>query len=680
MKQIRKKVAFLIITIATIGFTIPLSAIAQKKVRIVFSLPNLTEQPYVSQLQAAQVLSKAQGFNLLVQNGQDNSSKQLNDIAEAIAQGVDGIIITPNDVYGFVPVIDKAIAAGIPVVGVGRDIKGTKGLIPYIGVDYAAGGVEIAKYISEKFPNGANIFVMTGQLGNSGAFDLTNELIKTLEAANKYRILTQQTGNSTSEEGFKATQKFLSSFGSPPNVIVAANDDLALGARRALKQSDVPKEKVTLIGFDRSKDFDKVADGTLNATVSFLPNKATKTAFAALLNHVRTGAPLTSYELQPVVVDNFNLGSVKLADNFELPIVTPTPAPTPTATRSPIANDPRQVTVLYATNRVRKADAGTTAEVPRFSSERGQDLTFGSAVIRVPEHHQPGHVERPREKWFLYVIPAGKEAENLRDHFTLLNLRVLTKQDFLQFIRDSETSSALLFVHGFDTNFEDALFRLAQISFDTSYKGVPIAFSWPSKGEITAYNYDRESAQYSADALLEVLALLKTNAKVSQICIIAHSMGNQIVMNAIDKASRGAERPSLAEVVLAEPDVDWDYFMQSGHLLTDVAKGVTLYASSTDTALLASIKWNGETKPRAGFIYEGGPIVLPGIETIDVTALGPDIFSLTFNHDIAMTVRSVLGDIGRLMTGGTHPPNVRSNEIRGVPEGSSTPRYWQYPP
>ena len=119
MKQIRKKVAFLIITIATIGFTIPLSAIAQKKVRIVFSLPNLTEQPYVSQLQAAQVLSKAQGFNLLVQNGQDNSSKQLNDIAEAIAQGADGIIITPNDVYGFVPVIDKAIAAGIPVVGVG---------------------------------------------------------------------------------------------------------------------------------------------------------------------------------------------------------------------------------------------------------------------------------------------------------------------------------------------------------------------------------------------------------------------------------------------------------------------------------------------------------------------------------------------------------------------------------
>jgi esterase/lipase superfamily enzyme len=83
------------------------------------------------------------------------------------------------------------------------------------------------------------------------------------------------------------------------------------------------------------------------------------------------------------------------------------------------------------------------------------------------------------------------------------------------------------------------------------------------------------------------------SAHVSQFYVIAHSMGNQILLNAIDKASREAERPSLNEVVLAEPDVALERFVQSGHLLTDVAKDVTLYASSTDTALLASIKWNG---------------------------------------------------------------------------------------
>ena len=607
-------------------------------------------------------------------------------MVEAVSQGVDGIIISPYDVNAFAPVLDKAIAAGIPVVTVGKNVNGTKSPIPHIGVDYTTGGVKIAEYITQKFPNGASILFLTGEPGNSAAFDLANGLKNALKPGNKYTILAQKSGNSTSDDGRRLMQDFLASVGKPPDVILAANDNLARGAHSALQQSHVPKGKVTLIGFEGSKDFDKIEDGTLSATVNLLPKKAVQTALVELLKNVRTGAPLESLQLQPFLVDSSNLESAKLADSIALPVQAspspaPTsPAPTPSVAPSPSVNDPRQVTLLYVTNRIRKADGEATAEVPQFSSERSQDLTFGSAVVRVPENHQHGDVERPKEKWFL-CFDLGKEKESVRDHFVLLNLRVFNKEGFLQFIHDSQTSTALLFVHGFNTKFEDALYRLAQITFDTQFKGLPIAFSWPSKEELTltAYNHDRESAEYSADGLLQTLRLLKTNAHVSQIYIIAHSMGNQIVVNAIDKASQGAERPSLAEIVLAEPDVDWDYFSHLGHLLTDVAKGVTLYASATDTALLASIKWNGETKPRAGFIYKAGPLVLPGIETIDVTALGPDIFSLTFNHDVPMRVPSVLGDISRLLTDGKHPPNLRSTEIRGVPEGSSTPRYWKYP-
>jgi esterase/lipase superfamily enzyme len=188
-----------------------------------------------------------------------------------------------------------------------------------------------------------------------------------------------------------------------------------------------------------------------------------------------------------------------------------------------------------------------------------------------------------QNQWLTFLGPqAGKaivgistpETERPRDHFTLRDLRVLTKDEFVQFIRDSGTSSALLFVHGFDTSFEDAIFQLAQITWDTQYAGVPIAFSWPSKGNIDplkhpdqallAYNYDKDSARYSQGAFLDVLHLLQTSAHVSKVYIVAHSMGNQIVVNSIDQANYRGEEHLLTEVILAAPDVDWDTFKLSG--------------------------------------------------------------------------------------------------------------------
>ena len=69
--------------------------------------------------------------------------------------------------------------------------------------------------------------------------------------------------------------------------------------------------------------------------------------------------------------------------------------------------------------------------------------------------------------------------------------------------------------------------------------------------------------------------------------------------------------------------------------------------------------------------------MLPGIETIDVTAVGDDMFAI--NHDVYSSNREVLNDIGSLLISGIHPPNDRSPLIRGVPEGSAKPQYWKYP-
>ena len=168
---------------------------------------------------------------------------------------------------------------------------------------------------------------------------------------------------------------------------------------------------------------------------------------------------------------------------------------------------------------------------------------------------------------------------------------------------------------------------------------------------------------------------------------MAHSLGNQIVLNAFARDRFGGSASPIAELVCAAPDVPWKTFMNLGNELPEVARGVTLYASSTDMALGASMWLNGSV--RAGSVTAQGPIQIKGIESIDVTSLGPNIFSFDFNHNIVMTDISLIGDLSRLFLDrmisaeqehdSKHPPNIRSPIIRGAPSGIEPPKYWKFP-
>jgi esterase/lipase superfamily enzyme len=368
-----------------------------------------------------------------------------------------------------------------------------------------------------------------------------------------------------------------------------------------------------------------------------------------------------------------NLTSLKINSYVEgdAPFASPKRIEDPERARLP---DDRSISVLYATNRACDVVDSTIDEVPRFSYNRSSNLTYGSAMVRVPESHKLGHVEHPAH-WSIWGITMWREEEKDSKHFTLQRVTRLTQEQFTKNIKKNKESSALLFVHGYNTDFTEAIFKLAQNAWDTQYHGIPVAFSWTSKGGIANYDYDRESALFSRVAFLQVLDLLSKHAEVSKIYVVAHSMGNQIVVDALAHAEGLAIPLALSEVVFAAPDVDRDVLEPLIPLLISKAKGITLYASAADKALLASqLKAQGS---RAGYISSSGPLILPGMETIDVTAVGEDMFSI--NHDAYSGVRSVLDDIGRLVISGIHPPNLRSPQIRGAPEGSAQPDYWRYP-
>jgi esterase/lipase superfamily enzyme len=172
-----------------------------------------------------------------------------------------------------------------------------------------------------------------------------------------------------------------------------------------------------------------------------------------------------------------------------------------------------------------------------------------------------------------------------------------------------------------------------------------------------------------------LLQLLKGRTGITQVHILAHSMGNLAVLDALANYQEDRTPLNLGELMMAVPDVDRDLYRGIAAKTRKITVGMTLYASSEDKALALSKRLAGEI-PRAGEVSADGPIVLPGIDSIDASSLGDEMLGL--NHGTYASSRSIINDLGIIITQGIRPPDQRLRELRCVPEGSQPPKYWRY--
>lgn len=332
--------------------------------------------------------------------------------------------------------------------------------------------------------------------------------------------------------------------------------------------------------------------------------------------------------------------------------------------------DPRAVGMFFVTTR-QPMDAFSEGW---YSGERADEMSFGKAFVRIPEAHRMGSVELPM-KIKLLSLELYEATRNPQKHFVIRAVETLDRDRWCELVGAFPAEEALVFAHGFNTSFEESLYRNAQILWDLQYRGVSVVFSWPSRGHAKDYGYDRNSALGARAAFIRVLELLKSQPNIKRIHILAHSMGNLVALEALASHRHDLSPLGLGELMLAAPDVDRDHFRGIAPEVRKWTSGMTLYASSADKALAAS-KMIAGSIPRAGDVPADGPIVIPGMESIDVTAIGDEILGL--NHSTYAQARSVLNDVGLLLRAGTRPPHLRLSEIRGVPEGATTPLYWRY--
>ncbi|MEF3366614.1 alpha/beta hydrolase [Methylocystis sp. 9N] len=228
-----------------------------------------------------------------------------------------------------------------------------------------------------------------------------------------------------------------------------------------------------------------------------------------------------------------------------------------------------------------------------FSGERGSSISFADIAVSIPPdaNRRVGEVQ-----W-----PEGPTPDPSRQ-FTVVEASVLNREAaiaaFNARIRKTPLRQVLVFVHGFNTRFEEAVYRFAQIVHDSEARVTPVLFTWPSRGRLLQYGYDHESASFSRDALENLLQALQRDPNVGEISILAHSMGNWVTLEALRQMAirdRGLA-PKIRNVMLAAPDVDFDVFRRQIVQIGARPSIFTLFASREDEALAASRKFWGNTR------------------------------------------------------------------------------------
>ncbi len=349
------------------------------------------------------------------------------------------------------------------------------------------------------------------------------------------------------------------------------------------------------------------------------------------------------------------------------------------------------VRVLFGTNREfilegNEPGLNQEADAKDVLARSAKRLQLGRADVWLPKLIEEGG-SRDRGETPILEGPPPEAQSELAKYVFLTRITRAGTDAFLahldQALAERNSDSVLLFVHGFNTPFDDALIRSAQLSVDLSHRGIfdagaPMLFSWPSAGALSLDDYRGDQAQSleAAPYLEEFLDLISGNAEIRRINIVAHSMGNRILTKALESyAADYLERHGRDDlefrIILVAADVDRDIFEATTGVLDNLKANVTIYTSDADRALHVSEIVN--SKLRLGDTNGDKPFIRanPYYQTVDATGIATELFGL--GHNYYSDNPFILGDI--LCALAEANPEIRALERRRY---ASTPDGLEY--
>jgi inositol transport system substrate-binding protein len=236
-----------------------------KKIVIGATMLSMQNEFVVNVADAMEAKAKELGAELIVVDAERSALKQVEQVESFIAQGVDAIILNPCEVEASSPAVKLALAAKIPIINVNSETSITP--TAFVGSDDEESARIAMKFISGKLGGKGNILMMHGFMGQAAQIKRDKGAKEILKANPGLALLAEQTGEWDRAKAMSLTENWIQSYGSKINAIFAQNDEMGMGAVKALEAAGL-KNKVIVVSIDAIPDgLQAVKKGTLDATV-----------------------------------------------------------------------------------------------------------------------------------------------------------------------------------------------------------------------------------------------------------------------------------------------------------------------------------------------------------------------------------------------------------------------------
>lgn len=287
--------------------------------------------------------------------------------------------------------------------------------------------------------------------------------------------------------------------------------------------------------------------------------------------------------------------------------------------------------MLVVTNR---ATSRTPACSDSYFGVTGQrNPTYVACTVSVPKKHSIGALDESDER-----VPDPQA------FFFPTRMETLDEQQLIA--RASAAQETIVFVHGFNVSFSEAVHRAAQIKYDLKFPGSVVLFSWPAGAEEGFLSTIDISGTYKANKLMAELArpafssfitrLTDTRARVH---LIVHSMGHEVVLPALASSSARVD-----QLILNAPDFALDDFQRLAPALSKISRRITLYCSPGDNALVASERVNSNRRV-------GRCSRVPGVDVINVNEVDTPVLGFGGLGHGYYSGRAILTDVHQVLLG-----------------------------
>lgn len=271
-----------------------------------------------------------------------------------------------------------------------------------------------------------------------------------------------------------------------------------------------------------------------------------------------------------------------------------------------------------------------------FGSKRSEELRFARYDVAIPPKRELGEIRYPKPR-----------RPNVSTDFLTTGQRIYSAEaDFQSDLNKALAANgreAIIFIHGFNNTFTEGLYRIAQLRHDLEVPGVALHYSWPSAAEPLGYLYDRDSATFARDGLVELIRETIA-AGATRVTLVAHSMGSFVTMEALRDIALADDRimPQIRGVVLMSPDIDVEVFRKQAKDIGALPQPFLIFGSDRDRVLRLSALITGQSG-RLGSLDS-----VDDLSDLDVTYVDVAAFAKGDGHFVPGTSPALIKLLGRV--------------------------------